>query len=100
MSVYKLIEHSSAEECTWNVQEVKIAGENECVCSYKICIIFALIVLGISIEIGAYFVYSRWYIKKILLVLSLTSVLKQQLNKLINGKSQTNRDKKPDLLFL
>ena len=45
-----------------------------------------------------------------LLVLSLTlalneiafsgAALKQQLNELINGKSQTNRDQKSNLLFL
>ena len=35
-----------------------------------------------------------------LLVLSLVSVLKQQFNELINGKSQTNRDQKSNLLFL
>ena len=35
-----------------------------------------------------------------LFVLSLASVFKQKFNKLINGKSQTNRDKKSDLLFL
>ena len=35
-----------------------------------------------------------------LFVLSLVPVLKQQYNKLINGKSQTNRDKKWNLLVL
>ena len=35
-----------------------------------------------------------------LFVLSLASVFKQKFNKLINGKSQTNRDKKSDLLLL
>ena len=35
-----------------------------------------------------------------LFVLSLASVFKQKFNKLINGKSQTNRDQKSDLLFL
>ena len=34
-----------------------------------------------------------------LLVLSLVSVLKQQFNELINGKSQTNRDQKSNLSF-
>ena len=33
-------------------------------------------------------------------VLSLVPALKQQSNKLINGKSQTNRDQKSNLLFL
>ena len=35
-----------------------------------------------------------------LLVLSLVPVLKQRFNKLINGRSQTNRDNKSNLLFL
>ena len=35
-----------------------------------------------------------------LFVLSLVPALKQQFNKLINGKSQTNRDQKSNLLFL
>ena len=35
-----------------------------------------------------------------LLVLSLVSILTQQFNELINGKSQTNRDQKSNLLFL
>ena len=35
-----------------------------------------------------------------LFVLSLAPVFKQKFNKLINGKSQTNRDQKSDLLFL
>ena len=52
------------EECTENIDEVKIADENECVCSYTICVILAVIALAISIGIGAYFAYSRWYLKK------------------------------------
>ena len=35
-----------------------------------------------------------------LFVLSLVPALKQEFNKLINGKSQTNRDQKSNLLFL
>ena len=34
-----------------------------------------------------------------LLVWSLVPIFKQQFNKLINGKSQTNRDQKSDLSF-
>ena len=53
-----------------NVEEVKIAKivlferGNECVCSYTICIVLAVIALAISIGIGAYFVFSRWLLKK------------------------------------
>ena len=35
-----------------------------------------------------------------LFVLSLVPILKQQFNKLINEKSQTDRDQKSNLLFL
>ena len=84
-----------------------------CVCSYTICVILAVMALAISIGIGTYFTYFsyfRWYLKKMLLVLSLVHVLNeialnQQFNEcnsieLINGKSQTNRDQKSNLLFL
>ena len=64
ISVDKLIERSSTEECTENVEEVNTAGKNECVCSYLICIVLAAIAVGISVGIGAYFVSSRWSIKK------------------------------------
>ena len=75
----------------------------ECVCSYTICVIVAVIALTISIGIDVCFAYkymNHWYLKKISLVLILAPVLKQQCNKLINGKSQTNTDQKSDLLFL
>ena len=52
------------EECTKNIDEVKIADENECVCSYTICVVLAVIALAISIGICAYFIYSRWHLKK------------------------------------
>ena len=59
--------------------------------------IFFTINVGISI----YFLYFRWYLKKkMLFVLSLVLALKQQFNELINGKSETNRDQKLNLLFL
>ena len=70
----KLVDKLVAE-CTENIDEVKIAEitstelhssvhENVCVCSYTICVILAVIALAISIGIGAYFAYSRWYLKK------------------------------------
>ena len=65
-------------------------------------VVLAIIDLTISIGIGVYFVYSRWYLKKDVtrIDVSLVLVLIQQFNKTINGKSQTNRDQKLDLLFL
>ena len=62
--VDKLIEPSSAKKSTENIDEVKIAHENECVCSYTICVILIVVALAISIGIGAYFAYSGWYLKK------------------------------------
>ena len=52
------------EECTENIDEVKIADENEYVCSYIICLVLVVITLAISIGIGAQFAYSHWYLKK------------------------------------
>ena len=37
---------------------------SECVCSYTIIVVLAVIALTISIGISAYFVYSHWYLKK------------------------------------
>ena len=62
--VDKLVEHSSAVECTGNIDELKIADENECVCSHTICVVLIVTALAISIGIGAYFAYSLWYLKK------------------------------------
>ena len=90
------------DKCTENIDEVKIAEitlaghDNVCVCSHTICVILAVIALAINIGIGAYFAYSRWYLKKsTLLVLILVPVLhgiafsgaalKQKSNELING---------------
>ena len=55
-------ERSSAEECTENIDEIKIANDGECVCSYKICVVLIVVAFSISIRIGAYFVYSCWYL--------------------------------------
>ena len=77
---------------------------NECVCSYTICVMLAVIVLTISTEIGAYFVFSRWYLKKDVTrdkeLLKKVLIINQQFIELINGKSQKNRDQKLNLLFL
>ena len=51
----------------------------------------------INVGIGSFFLYFHWYLKKDLLFVP---GLKQQLKELINGKIQTNRDQKSNLLFL
>ena len=56
--------------------------------------------LQITLELVAIFFIFAGASEKMLFVLSLVSALKQQFNKLINGKSQTNRDQKLNLLFL
>ena len=84
------------EECTENVDEAKITEitENKCKSSCTIYVVIIAIVFTICIEIGTYFVYfkymNHWYLK-MLLVLILVPVLKQQFNELINGTSQRNK---------
>ena len=88
----KKIVDKLVEECTENIDEAKITRmalfehKNECVCSYTICVVLAVIVLTISIGIGAYFVYSCWYlIKDVTRDKELGVKIKQQSIELING---------------
>ena len=58
-------------------------------------IVLFSILFKINVGIGTYFVDFHWYFKKMLFVLSLVPILKQQFNKcnsieLRNEKSQTN----------
>ena len=68
--VDKLVERIFAEECTENIDVVKIAKimpakhENMCVCSCIIYVVLVVIALAFSIRTGADFAYSRWYLKK------------------------------------
>ena len=49
------------EECSENIDEAKLTEIalfehwNECVCSYTVCIVLAVIALTVSIGVGAYF---------------------------------------------
>ena len=70
-----------AEECTQTVKEVKLAkitsaeNENKHKCSScTLYIVLFSIIFTINIGIGTYF---QWYLKKMLLMLSLVPVLKQ-----------------------
>ena len=88
--VDELVERSSTEECTENVDEVKTLGkalfENEWVCSYTVCVVLAVIALTISIRIGAYFVYCKYVIIVIKrLFLNIIIPIKEQITN-INGK--------------
>ena len=55
--------------------------ENECICSYTMCVVLAVTTLTISIGIGAYFAYkymnryNETYAKKVLIIKN-TSLLK------------------------
>ena len=69
------------EECTQTVKEVKLAkitsaeNENKHKCSScTLYIVLFSIIFTINIGIGTYF---QWYLKKMLLMLSLVPVLKQ-----------------------
>ena len=61
--VDKPVERTCSEECTENIDKVKIAKValfaygNECVCSCTVCVILAVIASTISIGIGTYFAY-------------------------------------------
>ena len=59
------------DKCRFECKELIDKGVcdkvHECVCSYTICVILALIVLTVSIGIGAYFAYkymNNWYLEK------------------------------------
>ena len=58
------------------------------------------IIFTVNIGIGSYFLCFYWYLKKDVVCVKFGTALKQQFNKLINGRSQTNRDQKSNLLFL
>ena len=67
------------EECTENVEEAKITEITENKCK-SLCTITLLIAIVFPIYIGivTYFVYSHWYLKMMILVLTLILALKQQ----------------------
>ena len=54
------------EECNENIDELKLTKialfehKNECVCYYTVFVVLNVIVLAISIGIGAYFVYYKY----------------------------------------
>ena len=59
----KLVERSSAEECTKNIDEVKIASENEHKNKCSSCMLYIVllsIIFAINFGIGTYFVYYKY----------------------------------------
>ena len=61
------------EECTENDEQAKIAGmalfehENECVCSFTICVVLAVIALIIFFT-NTYIVIKKLVLKKVLII--------------------------------
>ena len=81
--VNKLVERSSAEECTENIEETRLVEINSTECKHNSCrlyIVLSSIVFTVNIGIGSYFLYFHWYLKKMLFVLSLVPALKQQFD--------------------
>ena len=69
--VNKLVERSSAKECTENIEETRLveitSSKNENKHKYSSCTLYIVlfsIFFTIDVGIGTYFVYSRWYLKK------------------------------------
>ena len=81
----KILVDKLVEECTENVEKVKLTEitsaedknkhENKCSSSTLYIVLFETI-FTINVGIGTYFVHFHWYLKKILLVLSLVHILK------------------------
>ena len=86
----KKLDDKLVQECTKNVGEVKLVKITSTENGNK----------HKRSWIGTYFIHFHWYLKNMLLMLSLVPVVKQPFSKLINGGSQTNRDQKSNLLFL
>ena len=85
----KKVVEKLVDECTETVEEVKLAkitlAENEISYKCSSCTVYTVLFwLFFTINvggIGVYFVYFHWYLKKMLLVLSLMLALKQQFTK-------------------
>ena len=85
------------EECTETVEEVKLAkitlAENETIYKCSSCtmyIVLMIVVFTVNVGIVTYYVYSQYYTKKMLHILTLRLALKQWFIKFRNGKSQRN----------
>ena len=103
----KKLVNKLVQECTEIDEEGKLAKKkkkkkiaedenkhkNKC-SSCTLYIVLFSIFFAIKVGIGTYFFYFYWYFKKILLALSLVSILKQQFYELINGKYEGNKYEK------
>ena len=82
------------DECTENIEETRLVektsakNENNHKCSScTLYIALFSVIFTINIGVGTYFAYFHWYIKKVMLMLYLIPILKQQFIRLINGRS-------------
>ena len=79
--VNKLVEPSPAEECTENIDETRLVevNSNECnsveiKCIHSSCALYIVlfsIIFTVNIGTGSYFLCFYWYLKKMLLVLTI-----------------------------
>ena len=96
-----------ADECTENVKEVKlgkITSAEEGKISINAVLVHSTLCyfqyfLQLTLELVLILLILVGTKKRILLMLSLVPILKQQFNELINEKSQTNRDKNRTYYF-
>ena len=70
--VDKLVERSSAEECTESIEETRLveitSAKNENKHKYSSCTLYIVlfpILFTVNVGIGSYFLYFHWYLKKI-----------------------------------
>ena len=105
--VNELLKCSSAVECTENTDETRLveitSAKNENKHKHSSCTLYLVLfsiffATNVWIGIAIFFIFIVTS-KKISFVLSLITTLKQQVNELIDGRSQTNTDQKSNLLF-
>ena len=72
VNVEKLVDRL-VEECTENIEETRLVGKtsakNENKHKYSSCIVYIVLFslsFAINVGIGLHFVYSRWYLKKVI----------------------------------
>ena len=79
------------EECAETIEEVKITAKNE----HKINVVLAQLTLELLLIL---FTTNPWIVMKKMFLYMMMYIKQKIIN--INGRSQTNRDKKSNLLFL
>ena len=65
--VNKLVECSSAEDCTENIDETRLVETNSTECERNSCTLYTMlfsVIFKVNIGNGSYFLYFHWYLKK------------------------------------